>query len=111
MHLYENRQRFLSRGIILSALLFAVLAIAMLSLVNETASRADAQQEQLLADSIRYASISCYAIEGRYPPSLQYITSNYGVVINEDRFVVFYDIYADNRAPSVSVVGKGGQGQ
>ena len=83
----------------------------MLSLVNETADRTDAQQEQLLADALRRASVSCYAIEGRYPPSLEYLVSNYGILLNEAQFTVFYDVYGDNRAPSITVVGKGGAGQ
>lgn len=45
----------------------------------------------MLTDAIRRASVQCYSIEGRYPPSVEYLEDNYGIVIDRERYNVFYD--------------------
>ena len=51
----------------------------------------DDRQTEKIVDVIRRASIQCYALEGNYPPSLKYLTDHYGFILDEDRFVYFYD--------------------
>ena len=54
----------------------------------------------------RRAAILFYAVEGRYPPSLSYMTENYGVTINEERYIVRYERFADNVMPQVTVLAR-----
>lgn len=61
---------------------------------------------RVLEDGIRRAAVSCYAIEGRYPDRLDYITENYGVYVDEDKFAVFYEVFASNIMPDVTVLEK-----
>ena len=63
-------------------------------------------QRQQLEDSIRRACISCYSLEGIYPPTLQYLEDNYGLQINDKHYAVFYDIFAENIMPDITVVIK-----
>ena len=42
-----------------------------------------------LENSIRKATMTCYATEGIYPPTLEYLKKNYGIQIDESRFTVF----------------------
>lgn len=57
-----------------------------------------------LRDAIRRASVQCYAIEGRYPPSVEYLEDHYGIVIDRDRYYVFYDGWASNVMPDITVL-------
>ena len=63
------------------------------------------------AGAIRQAVIDratqCYAIEGVYPPSLEYLEENYGLTINTASYYVHYEIFAENLPPIVRVVSKG----
>lgn len=58
-------------------------------------------------DAIRSAilnsSMQCCAIEGAYPPSLSYLERNYGLVVNHKDYVVTYECFAENIAPTVTV--------
>lgn len=45
----------------------------------------------------------CYAIEGQYPESVAYLEENYGLRIDHDRYIVHYDIFADNIMPEITV--------
>ena len=44
----------------------------------------------------------CYSIEGIYPPSIEYLKDNYGLIIDE-RYFVHYEIFADNIMPQYEV--------
>lgn len=67
------------------------------------------QQEQELIqmqDTVKRAVLNCYSIEGSYPDSVEYVEKHYGLQINHDRYDVFYEIFADNIMPEITVVAK-----
>lgn len=59
-----------------------------------------------LEDVLRRAAVACYASEGFYPPDVDYLRENYGVVIDENRYRVHYDRFASNLMPDITVVEK-----
>ena len=69
--------------------------------VNQTT--ADKQQESLETALSRCIS-QCYATEGIYPPSLDYLKEHYGLLIDEDTFLVDYEYYGSNLLPEVTVL-------
>lgn len=91
-------------GLAGSVILFGIVAAVILTGVLRVSRRADEEGAQTLRNGIRRASVQCYAIEGRYPPSVQYLTDNYGIQIDEDRYSVFYDGFASNVMPDITVV-------
>ena len=50
--------------------------------------------------------MACYAAEGVYPPDLAYLEEHYGVQINEKHFAVYYDAFASNMMPDITVLEK-----
>lgn len=78
-------------------------------------SRAGAMTgEKSLADlknAVRRAAVSCYAIEGVYPPDLLYLRENYGLMIDEEKYFVRYDAFASNLMPEIEVYVKRSAGQ
>ena len=61
------------------------------------------EKEQLEA-ALHKATVSCYSIEGAYPPSLEYLIENYGIQINTKRFTVKYEYCASNMMPDITVL-------
>lgn len=61
-----------------------------------------------LEKAIRDAAVTCYTEEGVYPPNIDYIKDNYGVLIDENKFTVHYTAYADNLMPVITVTEKNG---
>ena len=57
-----------------------------------------------LADAVRKAAVACYAAEGIYPPTLSYLQEHYGLQIDESRYAVFYEIFAENMMPEITVL-------
>lgn len=89
---------------ILAAVLFfaAVLAIIVSALGN-AAEASDAEQLKTAESAVRRAAVTCYALEGSYPPSYDYIKENYGISVDEDKFIVHYDIFASNIMPYIMI--------
>ena len=98
----EDKGEF--RGLLLSFLLFLAAAAAFgagsLGFLNRTGQRS----QETLRKAITRACIQCYAIEGRYPPGVEYLEENYGIQIDHDKYNVFYDGFASNIMPEITVI-------
>jgi len=58
-----------------------------------------------LEESLRRAAVAYYATEGIYPPTLEDLVRRSGVQIDRTRYRVFYEIFADNLMPDITVWG------
>ena len=85
-----------------------IVLTALLCLLVFGRSGRDLGEESAAAirDAVQRSALQCYAVEGVYPPSLEYLEANYGLQINTAEFYVAYDIYASNMPPTVKVVAK-----
>ncbi|MDY3617819.1 hypothetical protein [Agathobaculum sp.] len=91
------------RGILLSLLALIVFAGLLAFGAGWVGVRADRTADDVL-DDVRRAAVYCYAVEGRYPPDLAYLTAQYGVRYDTHRFYVFYQPFAANLMPDITVV-------
>ena len=53
------------------------------------------------------AALTCYAVEGAYPQSLEELERGYGLAYNKDAYIVSYDAFASNIMPNIQVLRKG----
>ena len=90
----------LAAVVILEAVLWFFTAMG-----NLTRDSGDEGRQQLEA-ALRRSAVACYAAEGVYPPTLDYLTEHYGVQI-ADKYIVFYEIFASNLMPDITVLEKG----
>lgn len=66
-------------------------------------------KEQLEA-AIRRSAVACYAAEGIYPPTIEYLEEHYGIQIDGEKYIVMYEIFADNLMPEITVLEKDYEG-
>ncbi len=91
---------------VFTALLLILLGVwFFFAVAGVSKSEALDGKEQLEA-AIRRAAVACYAAEGIYPPSLDYLQEHYGTRINKARYQVFYEIYGENMMPEITVLEK-----
>ena len=102
MRLYQHKSRW-PRTLIVSSLGLLLSVFLAVTLLNQTSERVQGEQQATLENALRRASVTCYALEGRYPATLDYLTEYYGVVIDEGRFVVSYNVFARNVMPDIQV--------
>lgn len=91
------------QGLLLPAVAVLALVLFTTALNSLESGRAEEDQRQL-EDSIRRSCAACYAAEGVYPPNLEYLEERYGVQVDESRYTVFYDAFAENLMPDVTVL-------
>ena len=87
--------------------LVALVLAAGVWLLASTNNLGDGQQEagrQQLENALRRAAVACYAAEGIYPPTVQYLTDHYGILIDRDKYHVFYEVFAENLMPEITVL-------
>ncbi|WP_455500824.1 hypothetical protein [Gemmiger sp.] len=94
------------RKVPLASLLLAVPVVAAAALVGQIGRDMDAQAAEALKQSVLQAAVQCYAVEGAYPESVDYLEQNYGLYINHKRYVVSYSAFASNVMPDVRILEK-----
>lgn len=57
-----------------------------------------------LESAVRHAAVTCYANEGIYPPTIDYLKEYYGLQVDEDQYTVLYEVFADNLMPDITVL-------
>ena len=93
-------------GEVLKGLLtLVVLAAFWIALANLEGGQGE-QRRIHQEESIRRAAVTCYAVEGIYPPDLDYLRRHYGLQVDEKHYDVFYEVFASNIMPDITVVEK-----
>lgn len=64
----------------------------------------DEKQLENLQNSIRRSVVQCYALEGRYPESLDYLKKHYGINYDEKKYFVDYTAQSSNLMPDITVL-------
>ena len=90
----------------LSALLAALCLIFFITSLASVDRQQGEEGRQQLETALRRAAVACYAAEGVYPPTVEYLQQHYGVQIEEERYIVFYEIFANNLMPDITVLEK-----
>ncbi len=93
--------RFLTSvaGIALAAILIVAVFVALAGVADRQSDRS--RDVQLAA--IRKTALQCYALEGQYPPHLQYLVDRYGLQLDTRSFHFRYEVPAGNLPPIIEV--------
>lgn len=86
---------------------FCLVLMWFLTALDSAENASRSQQLEAIERSIENGITLCYSIEGAYPETLEYLTENYGVHYDSQRYQVHYNCFAANVRPSVTVVEKG----
>lgn len=90
---------------VLTAVLVVAVLLCFFTAVGNLTRGSGEEGRAQLETALRRAAVACYAAEGVYPPTLDYLSEHYGVQVGED-YVVFYEIFADNLMPDITVLEK-----
>ncbi len=74
--------------------------------VNRFARETISYQEDTLILALQKDIAQCYAIEGFYPPDLDYLKDHYGLVYDTEIFTVDYTAFGSNMYPDVTILNK-----
>jgi hypothetical protein len=88
--------------------IYVIAAIAALILIwyaaSSLGSSQGAESEKIAKEAIVRAAVQCYSLEGRYPPSLEYLEANYGLTLDRTKYVYYYQsILGSNAMPDIQM--------
>ena len=89
---------------VITALVCLALCAAVALAVVWGSSVARHQAVNSVRESVITASMQCAAVEGSYPSSIEHLEKYYGLVIDHDHYMVYYEWLGDNVPPTVTVV-------
>ena len=73
-------------------------------LVTRVGKSSGNAQTQFVTEAVHNAALTCYAVEGAYPTSLEYLRKHYGLAYDQSRYLVRYDAFGSNLMPDISVI-------
>ena len=101
------RQRVFRPQVLLGAIVLASILSLVVFGLNGISSRVEERQTEYLEQCVQRSAIQCYVIEGRFPTTeegVDYLSEHYGLHIDQRRYVVYYESFADNLLPQVRVI-------
>ncbi|MDR0380670.1 MAG: hypothetical protein LBH86_01560 [Oscillospiraceae bacterium] len=81
----------------------ASLVAALIFSLGAVSGRSDADQKAFLQQAVEHAAVQCYALEGAYPPDVDYLVDHYGVQYDKNRFFIHYRVEGSNLRPDIEV--------
>lgn len=88
----------------LGVILVALLLVSSISLTSQMESGSKTETLSQMELAVKQACVTCYALEGRYPPNLEYMSKNYGIAIDENRYIVLYQVFGQNIMPMIKIM-------
>lgn len=88
------------------ALFLLVIGVLLMGFNNAFSVVNDSDLSRV-KQNIKDGIVECYAIEGKYPESIEYLKNNYGVYFNDESYQIHYRYLGLNMMPEFDVFTKG----
>ena len=110
MNRFEQKSMSFGRKLVylLPILAFLVLFVLFLQGIGSVSESTLTKQQESLETALGRSISQCYAVEGCYPPSLEYLEQHYGLLYDKNRIFVDYEYYGSNLLPEVTVLRRTG---
>ena len=107
MSRFNKKKRFKFKSIYVAILVFFVLMLVFMMGVSIMKSSNGDRQEQALNSAMERDIMHCYALEGFYPPSIEYMEAHYGLTYDKSAYIVDYQPVGNNIYPNYTIIKKG----
>lgn len=100
------RRRFDIRGF--GALIAVAVSIMIIAVISSSLARIEERSRQAGLETakraVSSAALQCYALEGSYPTDLNYLADNYGLQLQEEKYVYLYQSFGGTLKPVIEVI-------
>ena len=84
--------------------LLVVALIVTLTAVTNLEEGKQTRDLYHLEQVLHKTAVACYAVEGIYPPNVEYMCQHYGLIFDESRYLVHYELAGSNFMPEITVM-------
>ncbi len=86
--------------LILSIFIITVFCISTGKMAEDNTRR----DKDVLERALNRGITQCYALEGTYPPNLEYLTENYGLIYDKNQYYIDYQYIGSNLRPDYTII-------
>lgn len=101
-----DRQPSVSRNIVLSVFVFFLLIFCFFYGIQAVSRTADKTEMGTLEQAVRRNVVQCYAAEGRYPESLEYLEKHYPLRYDKEKYFIGYEALGENIMPDITIISR-----
>lgn len=88
----------------LSVLLILFVLIGFSILLNHIGKSNEDEQMKILETAVTRTITECYALEGAYPPNIDYLSEHYGLTYDTEQYFIDYQYIGANLRPDVTII-------
>lgn len=92
------------KALFLTICLLGILFALLFHHTGVLSKSLETQSQQAAQTAVNQALMTCYAVEGCYPSSTDYLEQNYGLYIDHKKYLVDYRIFSTNLMPEVHLI-------
>jgi len=96
----------MKRSVIITVAVFILIAVLFIPSVTAVSEGNIRRRRESLELALGRAVTTCFAWEGRYPPSIEYLEENYSLTYDKDRFYIGYTVLGTNIRPDYTIIEK-----
>ena len=106
MNRFQQKSSFFSyfKKINLPLFGFIILLLLFLYGVSSVSTTTRSKQLESLERAVNRSIVQCYAIEGIYPPDMDYLIAHYGLFYDQETYFIDYQPIASNLFPDVTIL-------
>lgn len=105
MERFVYRKQKESRGrVLLSVGIFLLIVVVFWQGIASISTGTRKRQRESLENALMRSVTHCYALEGAYPASLEYLKEHYGLTYDESLFFVDYQMIGSNILPDITII-------
>lgn len=102
----NNLKNKIYNPMLLPIVIFTIILLLFISGIGSITSSSLTNGKQILSEAIERDIVHCYAVEGMYPPSLNYMEKHYGLTYDKNKYIVDYEYIGANIMPTVYIIEK-----
>lgn len=92
-------------------LLAALTPLLFYLFLSHAEAQVEAEGLRRVEEAVRRAAVECYALEGAYPETLDYLRRHYALSTDASRYFIAYDFLGSNLMPDITVLPVSEEGQ
>lgn len=101
---YHGKEHKNTKNAMISFVAFFVVVMLFCAGIDGASEKAKREERNSLEEAVWRSITQYYAIEGRYPESLEVLKEQYGLQYDTDMFFVDYQVFGANLMPDVTVL-------
>lgn len=100
----QKRHFPLLRSLALPLLIFVFVIVFLFQGMTSVSDATQKEEMKSLKNAVMKSAVHCYAAEGLYPESLEYLEEHYGITYDHNKYLVVYEAAGANLMPDVDVI-------